>query len=238
MPLVQIRFVDDGELFRALEALGADPRCHGFFQRKRETLCLQCRSVDTRAANALKQELLARGGDAAVHAHAIDRGRPHLRRAPLRHPLPAAPSGGEACRHALLGAGGPARRTPGSPGGPEDPHLVPPPPRGKTPPPGGPHPDHGNPERHPPTPSTPAAAWRVRRPVWPGERPCWSRGRTCWTWGGNPPAPGPRRSRRRRSSAGSFRRFGPCGPDSPRRCSPWTPPRPPWQGRASPRGRT
>ena len=76
MPLVQIRFVDDGELFRALEALGADPRCHGFFQRKRETLCLQCRSVDTRAANALKQELLARGGDAAVHAHAIDRGVP------------------------------------------------------------------------------------------------------------------------------------------------------------------
>ena len=74
MPLVQIRFVDERELSGALEALGADPRCHGFFHRKRETLCLQCLRVDTRAANALKQELLARGGDAAVHAHAIDRG--------------------------------------------------------------------------------------------------------------------------------------------------------------------
>ena len=74
MPLVQIRFVDERELSGALEALGADPRCHSFFHRKRETLCLQCLRVDTRAANALKQELLARGGDAAVHAHAIDRG--------------------------------------------------------------------------------------------------------------------------------------------------------------------
>lgn len=70
---LQIDFIDDGEIGRRLKALGCDDRGVPYFLAKRETLTLLLKDVDTRAANALKQEMLARGGDVAVHRNAIDR---------------------------------------------------------------------------------------------------------------------------------------------------------------------
>ena len=69
-----VRFSDGEELRRALEELGCDPGGFPYFEGKREIYPLRFRGVDTRAANALKQEMLSRGGDVAVHRHAIDRG--------------------------------------------------------------------------------------------------------------------------------------------------------------------
>ena len=69
-----VRFSDGAELAAALEELGCDPGGFPYFEGKREVYPLRFRGVDTRAANALKQEMLSRGGDVAVHRHAIDRG--------------------------------------------------------------------------------------------------------------------------------------------------------------------
>ena len=69
-----VRFSDGEELRRALEELGCDPGGFPYFEGKREIYPLRFRGVDSRAANALKQEMLSRGGDVAVHRHAIDRG--------------------------------------------------------------------------------------------------------------------------------------------------------------------
>lgn len=70
---IRLDFVDGAELSRRLKALGCDDRGIPYFLAKRETLTLLIKDVDTRAANALKQEMLARGGDVAVHRNAIDR---------------------------------------------------------------------------------------------------------------------------------------------------------------------
>ena len=70
---LQVDFIDDGEVCRRLKTLGCDDRGVPYFLAKRETLTLLLKNIDTRAANALKQEMLARGGDVAVHRNAIDR---------------------------------------------------------------------------------------------------------------------------------------------------------------------
>ena len=55
-----------------LEQIGSDPRALGYLTPKRRTLCLFIPGTDYRAAAFLKQELLSRGGDAAVAKHVID----------------------------------------------------------------------------------------------------------------------------------------------------------------------
>lgn len=67
------RFLTTEELARTLDEMGCDSRCLPYFDDRRQTFCLRVPNVDTRAANALKQEMLSRGGDVAVHKHAIDR---------------------------------------------------------------------------------------------------------------------------------------------------------------------
>ncbi|WP_281745385.1 dihydropteroate synthase [Thermanaerovibrio acidaminovorans] len=62
---------DPRELQHRVKEVGADLRSVPYFMRKRGVLCLRLGPVDFRAANALKQELLARGGDAVVHGGAI-----------------------------------------------------------------------------------------------------------------------------------------------------------------------
>jgi dihydropteroate synthase len=52
--------------------IGADPRSNAYFQPKRRRRHLFVKSVDFRAAAYVKQELLARGGDAVVAKHVID----------------------------------------------------------------------------------------------------------------------------------------------------------------------
>lgn len=76
MKLTRLIFTGTEELRSRLELLGCDPGGIPFFLAKRETLTFLVKDVDTRAANALKQEMLSRGGDVAVHRHAIDRGVP------------------------------------------------------------------------------------------------------------------------------------------------------------------
>lgn len=77
MVVYQIRFLESSELAGALKAIGADIRSLPFFNNRREVINLFIPSVDVRAANAIKQEMLSRGGDAAVNAHAIDCGVSH-----------------------------------------------------------------------------------------------------------------------------------------------------------------
>lgn len=54
--------------------IGADPRSQRYFQPKRQVRHLYAPQVDYRAAAFVKQELLARGGDAVVARHVIDGG--------------------------------------------------------------------------------------------------------------------------------------------------------------------
>ncbi|MDR3230278.1 MAG: dihydropteroate synthase [Synergistaceae bacterium] len=61
-----------GELEAACARVGADPRSNAYFQPKRCTSLFYIKKVDFRAAAFLKQELLARGGDAVVGRHVID----------------------------------------------------------------------------------------------------------------------------------------------------------------------
>ena len=72
MNVYEIKFRDSKELAESLNAIGADLRSLPFFENRREVRVLYLPSVDIRAANVIKQEMLSRGGDAAVHAHAID----------------------------------------------------------------------------------------------------------------------------------------------------------------------
>ena len=74
MSAYEIKFRDSKELAEALKALGADIRSLPFFDNRREIKSLYLTGVDVRAANVIKQEMLSRGGDAAVHAHAVDCG--------------------------------------------------------------------------------------------------------------------------------------------------------------------
>ncbi|MDR1621214.1 MAG: dihydropteroate synthase [Synergistaceae bacterium] len=60
------------ELSAVIARIGADPRSNAYFQPKRRRRHLFVESADFRAAAYLKQELLARGGDAVVARHVID----------------------------------------------------------------------------------------------------------------------------------------------------------------------
>lgn len=70
------RFGSTGELRNVLEEIGCDAGALPYFDDRIGTTALRISDVDTRAANALKQEMLSRGGDVAVHRHAIDHGVP------------------------------------------------------------------------------------------------------------------------------------------------------------------
>ncbi|MDO9544164.1 MAG: dihydropteroate synthase [Synergistaceae bacterium] len=72
MAVYEIKFRDSKELAASLNAIGADVRSLPFFDNRREIRALYLSCIDVRAANVIKQEMLSRGGDAAVHAHAID----------------------------------------------------------------------------------------------------------------------------------------------------------------------
>ena len=60
------------DLHEAIELTGADKRSFPFFERKREVMSFYLPGIDYRAANALKQELLSRGGDVIVNKKAIE----------------------------------------------------------------------------------------------------------------------------------------------------------------------
>ena len=62
------------DLAAAMRRIGADPRSTAYFQPKRLTRHIFVERVDFRAAAYIKQELLARGGDAVVSRHVIDAG--------------------------------------------------------------------------------------------------------------------------------------------------------------------
>ena len=74
MPVYHINFSDTRELSEALVKLGADVRSLPFFDNRREIKALYASDVDARGANIIKQELLSRGGDVAVHSHVLDYG--------------------------------------------------------------------------------------------------------------------------------------------------------------------
>jgi dihydropteroate synthase len=59
------------DLMSALRRIGADLRSMAYFEPKRDILSLYLPKVDFRAAAYLKQELLARGGDAVVNRDVI-----------------------------------------------------------------------------------------------------------------------------------------------------------------------
>ena len=61
----------DQDLLAILEKVKADKRSFHYFNAKREIFALSFRNVDYRAANALKQEMLSRGGDVVVHRDVI-----------------------------------------------------------------------------------------------------------------------------------------------------------------------
>ena len=75
MSLYRIEIESRKDLADLVRVTGADERSFYFFERKRRMLAFFIPEVDFRAANALKQELLSRGGDAIVHRGAM-RGRP------------------------------------------------------------------------------------------------------------------------------------------------------------------
>jgi dihydropteroate synthase len=67
--LINIR--SDKDLVDILEKINADKRSFPYFRAKKDTYAIFLRDVDYRAANALKQEMLSRGGDAIVHRNVI-----------------------------------------------------------------------------------------------------------------------------------------------------------------------
>lgn len=77
LSVYHLKFLDTAELAAALGKLGADSRSLPFFDNRREVKALCVPNVDARAANVIKQELLSRGGDAAVHANVINMGVKH-----------------------------------------------------------------------------------------------------------------------------------------------------------------
>lgn len=66
-----IKFSDSEELARALSRVGASDASLPFFEARRETLQIYVTDVPSPAASIIKQEILSRGGDAAVHASVI-----------------------------------------------------------------------------------------------------------------------------------------------------------------------
>ncbi|MCE5201023.1 MAG: dihydropteroate synthase [Synergistaceae bacterium] len=77
MTVYNMKFIETSELADALRAIGADMRSLPFFSNRREIRILFVSNADVRAANVIKQEILSRGGDAAVNAHVIDCGVAH-----------------------------------------------------------------------------------------------------------------------------------------------------------------
>lgn len=71
MPAHLIRFGDKWELTQAIEKVGCDINSLPYFENRREILQLYVTDVPAPAASIIKQEMLSRGGDAAVHAQVI-----------------------------------------------------------------------------------------------------------------------------------------------------------------------
>lgn len=71
MPVHLIRFGDKIELSEAVAKAGCDMKSLPYFENRREMLQLCVTDVPAPAASIIKQEMLARGGDAAVHAQVI-----------------------------------------------------------------------------------------------------------------------------------------------------------------------
>lgn len=74
MKLLFLDGLDEKELLFEIDRIGADRRSYPYFAAKDETLLLAAKDIDVRAANALKQEMLSRGGDIIVHKRTIDCG--------------------------------------------------------------------------------------------------------------------------------------------------------------------
>lgn len=60
------------DITKLIQKIGADPRAGAYISPKRNTNHIYIKDADFRAAAYLKQELLARGGDALVSRHVID----------------------------------------------------------------------------------------------------------------------------------------------------------------------
>lgn len=71
MSLYQMNFLNGEKLAEALRMVGADMRSLPFFENRREVKALYLKGADIRAANIIKQEMLSRGGDAAVSRCAV-----------------------------------------------------------------------------------------------------------------------------------------------------------------------
>ena len=69
-----IKFGSEKELAQAALRLGASEASLRFFEARRETLQIYVTDVPSPAASIIKQEMLSRGGDAAVHANVINCG--------------------------------------------------------------------------------------------------------------------------------------------------------------------
>lgn len=76
MELFLLDSMDEKELLHEIDRIGADRRSFPYFAAKAETLLVAVKGLDVRAANALKQEMLSRGGDIIVHRRTIDCGVP------------------------------------------------------------------------------------------------------------------------------------------------------------------
>ncbi len=71
MPAHLIRFGDRAELSCAVAKAGCDMNSLPYFENRREMLQIYVTDVPAPAASIIKQEMLSRGGDAAVHAQVI-----------------------------------------------------------------------------------------------------------------------------------------------------------------------
>lgn len=76
MKLFLLDTLTERELLSEIDRIGADRRSFPYFSSKGETLLASAKGLDVRAANALKQEMLSRGGDIIVHRRTIDCGVP------------------------------------------------------------------------------------------------------------------------------------------------------------------
>jgi len=76
MKLFLLDELNEKELLSEMSRIGADQRSFPYFAAKGETILLCASGLDVRAANALKQEMLSRGGDIIVHKRTIDCGVP------------------------------------------------------------------------------------------------------------------------------------------------------------------
>jgi dihydropteroate synthase len=76
-PVVQLRVIkDQREALAELRSIGADPASLGIMAPKMQHLVIKIKDMDIRAANVLKQEMLAKGAEAAVNKWASTFRRP------------------------------------------------------------------------------------------------------------------------------------------------------------------